>query len=307
MSNPFGLGTDSIAKHLPPPDAGEELCTLIEQVISGDAEAVSLPWARLSRLTQALLPGTVTVLCGAPGASKTFAVLQLLHNIYRRGIGVAYFALEGPRQDYALRLLAQLSSCSEMTDREWIKANPTRARVIQAEHREAVADFGSMVYTSPNDPVDFDALLGWIRERCAEGARVLCIDPITAASPEREPWIADQAFLTEARKLIAPAGASLVCVTHPKKGTNAAVGLDTLAGGAAWSRFSDCVLWLERPDEPEEVRVAQDFGGVAVQAANRLVHIPKARNARGAGLTLAFNFSPDSLTLKELGIVRRGD
>ncbi len=307
MRNQFGLGNESINENLPPPDAGDEVADLIERVIGGTEQAVALPWTRLSRMTQALLPGTVTVFCGGPGASKTFAMIQLLYEFHHRGVPVAYYALEGQRRDYALRLLAQLSSCSEMTDRDWIRANPERARAIQAEHRDKVADFGSRVSTSPSDPVDFDALLGWLRERCAEGARVLCIDPITAASPDREPWIADQRFLTQARKIIAPAGASLVCVTHPKKGTNGAVGLETLAGGAAWPRFADCVLWLERPEEPEEVRIAQDFGGVTIQAANRLIHIPKARNARGGGLTIAFNFSHESLTLEELGVVRRGE
>lgn len=36
---------------------------------------------------------------------------------------------------------------------------------------------------------------------------------------------------------------------------------------------------------------------------NRTLHILKARNAKGMGLNLAFQFDPESLTLNELGLV----
>jgi hypothetical protein len=303
--NEFGLGSTSRNKHRPP-DAGREVGEFLEGVIDGTIEAVELPWPCLSGLTQALMPQTVTVLCGAPGASKSFMVLQLLHDLHRRGVPVAYFAMEGERRDVAIRLLAQLEGEANVTSLAWCRANPERVRASMAIHRDALSEFGERVTVAP-DAVNYDGLLAWMRERLARGARVLCIDPVTAASPEREPWAADQWFMGEARRLLADTGASLIVVTHPKKGGVVLPGMDALAGGAAWSRFSDTVLWLDRPDEPERVGVAVPLGGVQTVESNRSVRICKARNGRGAGLTVAFAFSPRTLTLDELGIVREGE
>ncbi len=303
--NEFGLGSTTRKKHRPT-DAGREVGEFLEGVIDGTIEAVELPWPCLSGLTQALMPQTVTVLCGAPGASKSFLVLQLLHDLHRRGVPVAYFALEGERRDVAIRLLAQLEGEANFTSLAWCRANPERVRAAMAIHRDALSEFGERVTVAP-DAVNYDGLLAWMRERLAGGARVLCLDPVTAASPEREPWIADQWFIGEARRLLAGSGASLLVVTHPKNGSKGAPGLETLAGGAAWSRLSDSVLWLERPDEPERVGVASPLGGVQTVEANRYVKIFKARNGRGAGLTVAFAFSPRTLTMGELGIVRKGE
>ncbi|MHC4206331.1 MAG: hypothetical protein ACYSTT_16895, partial [Planctomycetota bacterium] len=45
---------------------------LIEDTISGRREAIRWPWSCVGGLTKALLPGTVTIICGNVGASKSF-------------------------------------------------------------------------------------------------------------------------------------------------------------------------------------------------------------------------------------------
>ena len=91
-------------------------------------------------------------------------------------------------------------------------------------------------------------------------------------------------------------------MTHPTKDT-AEPTLQNLAGGAAYQRFVDCVVTLQN-HEPKESRVKTSCGSTDVEHS-RLVRIEKARNGKGTGYKLAFEFDRDSLTLKELGIITK--
>jgi KaiC/GvpD/RAD55 family RecA-like ATPase len=305
MSNPFGLGQASIKQHRPA-DAGREAGEWLEGVIDGRIESIRIPcWPSLSRSVHPFLPGNLSVLCGDPGTSKSFFVLQAMHALHLAGVGVWYYALEGSRKDHAMRLLAQISGQPGMADTDWLKANPSTAQQIIDANRDALSEFGERVDTSPNDPVDHDRLLRWTEERCIAGARVLCIDPVTAASAEREPWVADQKFVTAVRKVLDKHGASMMVVTHPKNGSKGVPGMETLAGGAAWSRFTDSVLWLTRHEDDNAVQVRNPFGGCDTVMANRTIFVCKARHARGAGYRLGYWFDPKSLTFKELGVVTK--
>ena len=52
--------------------------TIIEDSISGKRKVIPFEWSMLNQLAKALLPGTVTLLCGSAGASKSFMLLQML-------------------------------------------------------------------------------------------------------------------------------------------------------------------------------------------------------------------------------------
>ena len=74
-----------------------------------------------------------------------------------------------------------------------------------------------------------------------------------------------------------------------------------LAGGAAYSRFAQTILWLESHAEKIS-QVKTDCGRTEIEH-NRTLHLLKARNGRGQGVKLAFNFQGESLTLREEGII----
>lgn len=305
--NEFGLGSTTRDKFRPS-DAGREAGEFLDGVIDGRIESVRVPcWPALSRSVHPFLPGNLSVLCGDPGTSKSFFVLQAMHALHMAGVGVWYYALEGSRKDHAMRLLAQLSGEPGMADTEWLKANPATSQKILTVYRDGLSAFGERVDTSPNDPVGYDRLIRWADERCMAGARVLCIDPVTAASPDKEPWIADQKFVTAVRKVLDKHGASMMVVTHPKNGSKGAPGLETLAGGAAWSRFTDSVLWLTRHEDDNTVQIRNPFGGCDTVKANRTILVCKARHARGAGFRLGYWFDPRSLTFKELGVTAKAE
>jgi len=60
------------------------LVRLIEDTISGTRQAIPLPWPRVSRLARPLLPATITLLCGAPGCGKSFALLESAYHLHAR-------------------------------------------------------------------------------------------------------------------------------------------------------------------------------------------------------------------------------
>jgi hypothetical protein len=78
-----------------------------------------------------------------------------------------------------------------------------------------------------------------------------------------------------------------------------------LAGGAAYSRFAQTILWLESHNEKEN-KVRTACGSIETEY-NRTLHILKARNGKGQGIKLACNFQAESLTLQELGIIVRDE
>ena len=146
-------------------------------------------------------------------------------------------------------------------------------------------------------------LATWVGERAASGCRIIGIDPVTAASVSDQQWIDDSRFMIEAKAAMRQHGASLVLVTHPKKGRKHAVGLDELAGGAAYQRFAQTVLWIEHHKTPKTVSIT-DLCGTCSSEINRTIHLSKTRNGRGHGLCLGFIFQGDSLRFSEQGVIR---
>lgn len=283
-------------------DVARSLSDHVEGVIDGSIRTLPMPWTSLARITKALLPGSITILCGDPGSTKSLMTVELFWNLHKAGERVALFMLEGDKKFHASRLLAQLSGESNITNTDWVRANPARAREIHHRHSDQLRDFGHRMWASPNDSVSQDSLLKWIDENSAAGCKLLGIDPVTAASPDREPWLADQRFVTQAKKRLDAHGSTMWCVTHPRKGVKGMGGWDDLAGGAAWARFTDTVLWLERPPEAETVMVATQFGRQAVDI-NRRVRACKARNGIGCGMRVGMWFDSNTLKLEERGVI----
>jgi hypothetical protein len=286
------------------PGAGEELVGYIEDVIAGRVYNVHWPWPILTRLTQALLPGSMVSVVGDPGVGKTFLTLECAQFWTGNGIEWAAYFLEKNRLFYSRRLLAQLAAKGDLTDLEWIKRNPEAARLATEENREMIALIGRNLHTSPADRVTLDSLLGWVRQQASAGKRVLVIDPITAVSAGAERWTKDDDFVVAAQAVLNAHGASLVFVNHPKKGNRpgAATGHDQ-AGGAAYFRFTDANIWVAKTKKPRKVRYETKFGP-AEGKFDLFFHLLKTRDGRGAGMELAYVFGQD-LRFYEKGMVLR--
>lgn len=271
-------------------------------ISAGLYRAIDWPWDGISALTRALLPGTVTLIVGNPGASKSFKVLQAFAFWFESGIRCSLFEAEEDRTFHLTRALAQRAGQGNLTDTQWVRDNAELSEQIITENQEFIDGFGRVIYASPDVQPTLTQLAGWVETKAKSGCRIIGIDPITAAEREGDAWIADARFLQAIKRTATDYRCSIILVTHPIKAVSFP-DLSQVAGSAAYQRFSQTILWLESHDEKESK--VYTTVGTAPTSHNRTVHILKARNGRGMGLRLAYQFDSARLSLNELGPIMK--
>lgn len=287
-----------------PMGASRELHERIEATIRGEYKPAVWPWQALSNLTNALLPGTVTVLCGDPGDGKSFLVLQAMGYWFDNGVKAAVLEMEESRSYHLLRALAQREDNANLTDHGWIETHPEDARQAFARHQSWLDRFGHHIWEASDRPMTQSDLVEWVRQRAQEGYRIAVIDPVTAAvASSAQTWVEDEKFLGQLRAAIRKHNMSVILVTHPKKGRKSAIGLDELAGGSSYQRFAQTIIWIERHQEPKSELLAR-WCGTEEGQINRTLHLCKTRNGKGHGLSIGFNFESTSLTFHEEGLIK---
>ncbi len=298
---------EEIDEDFRPPQAPEHPAETVEELlhatIAGKRTAIPWPWPQLSILTKALLGGTVTLLGGGVGASKSFQLLQAMLFWIESGVKVALLVLEEDTSHCLVRMLAQLEQRAELTDPDWVKVHPDEVNGAFARHRAFIDRAGASIWDSPANEQTLRGVAEWIEQRAAEDYRLICVDPITATVQMPEPWLHDPQFINRVKRIARAHGVSIILITHGRKGAGPNVDVDSLAGSAAYGRFAQTVLWLECHED--KTVATRQACGTALLTANRTLHILKARNGRGTGVRLACRFHSDSLTLSELGIIVR--
>jgi hypothetical protein len=250
------------------------------------------------------LPGTVTVLAGDPSATKSYFVMQDLVFWASNDVNAAAFMLEDDTTYHVRRAICQLAGNGKLQDPEWCKLNPEKVKQAQTAFMPLIRKLRKRIWDAPDKQVTYDELYAWCEARVAEGCEVLVIDPITAVDSEREKWIEDSRFIMKAKALMKRSGSRLYLVTHPRGGQGKTVGVDGLAGGRAFGRFTHTVFWLKRYDELETVTVRpfKQSGMLKTSYINREMGIWKGRNSPFTGGRIGFFFS-DGLTFKEEGMI----
>ena len=281
-----------------------EVMGRLEDMIAGRYRAVPLPWPMLSRATRALLPGTVTVLCGDPGATKSIMLLQAMAHWHESGIPIAFYEMEEDRVYHLNRLVAQRVGDSNLTDPEWIERNPDLAREAFQSCQAEIDTIGRDMAEAPDSQKTLTELAEWVGRQALAGKRVIAIDPITAAAQGSKPWIEDLEFLLAVKTHMRTHGASLVLVTHPRPGAKKA-GLDNMAGGRAYARFTQTVLWVRGLHPPQTKNIKTQLGPTMIEV-NRIVRVSKARNSFGSGMDFGFEFDGRTLRIKEHGLIEEG-
>lgn len=287
-----------------PLGAARALESRIESIIAGEWVNVEWPWNDLTSEAQALLPDTVTALCGDPGAAKSLFLLESFWHWHLAGEKTALFMLEDDRTYHLNRVLAQLEQNSYLTQIEWVKNNGDKAKAAFANQRDVLNSFAKTMYDAPDKNVALMDLAEWFEQRCKEGATICGIDPVTAATASDKPWIDDQKFIFRVKSIAKQYHSRLIYVIHPRV-SHGKVGpsLSRLAGGAAYSRFSHSVFWLVRHDSPQNSVLYSSTFGKRHVTHERTLKIAKARNGRGAGEEIGFTLNPDTLCFSELGMV----
>jgi len=274
----------------------------IEATIDGTWKDVAWPWPKLTRLSRALLPQTVSILCGTPGSAKSFFLLASMMRWFDEGIPFACYELEEDRTYHLDRVLALREGDVNLLDPEFVRDNPEVKRAAYERHRAYLDQFGRHIWDAPVEAPTLDGVTAWIRQRAIEGNRVIAVDPITSADEGTDKtWIADKKFVNAVKAIVRSSDTSLLIVTHPKKGSKVA-SLDDLAGGASYQRLSQCVLWLERHRARKRMTVAGECGRCEVDIDTTL-HISKARNGKGHGYGIGFKIDWPTLCFSETGVI----
>ncbi len=280
----------------------------MEEIIAGKRKAFPFgPWGGLSAMARALMPGTVTCIFGPAGSTKSLFITEALVEWVSLGIKACVYMLEDDRNYHLRRAHAQVAENSHITDNEWVEHNPDAIRRSREQFRQTIEDIGLVIWDAPNDEVSYEMLTTWVEERAKAGYEIIMIDPVTAVQPGGKVWEQDQKFIFAVKTLARRHNTRIVLVTHPRKSQKPVmVGLDDMAGGAAYQRFSHTVLLLERNDKDEEFAVTRGLHmAPEIMAPNRILRIAKARNGPGAGKRIAFNFNGDTLRFDELGLVEK--
>ena len=283
-----------------PADSGDGVGRLIADTLAGRRQVLKSPWPLMDGLTRCLMPGTLTLLCGNPGASKSFMLLQLVAHLIETGFYASVLELEESPEFHAVRALAQRSGIADLTDPDWMQAHPDATWSAYNENKDFVA-FMSAAITAPDSQLTFQQVVGWIRDKARAGCKFIGIDPVTAVqTTRRDVWAEHNDFLQSVKQIAVEHNTALLFVTHPVKAVSMP-DLNQLAGSAAFGRFCQSALWLEHI-ESKTGDVKTTMGTVETEY-NRILHILKSRNGTGQGIRIACRFSKDDLSLKESGLI----
>ncbi len=281
-----------------------EVAANMEAAIAGDRRSIQWPWACVTRWAKACAPGAVCVVCGEPGAGKSWWLQEAMLFWHRQGVKTAMMQLEKNRAYHQARALGQLDGNSPLVSDEWQENHPQDAREALERHRELLDSYGAAVWDDPDGEITLDEVQQWIAARIGEGARIVGVDPITAASSGSRPWESDRKFIVACQAMASRAGASILLVTHPRNAQPGPPSLDALAGGRAYGRLSDCVMWLQGHNPPIDSDICGTFGPDVV-AHNRTLTLCKTRDGTGQGLKFALNFDPETLATEQVGTIKK--
>lgn len=279
-----------------------ELLRQIDEISSGKRENITLPFTRLSRITQAVLTGTVCLICGSPGSGKSFFVMQCLLHWIKNDVKFAAYLLEDDLAFHLNRALAMLVEDSRLLDTDHVKNNSEIIKDAYNFHSQTLETLAKQIWAETSKQQTYTDLVQWTEARAKEDCKAIVIDPITIAEQSEKPWIADTNLMNKLKEIARKYNTAILLVSHPVKASSNP-GMESLAGGAAFSRFSHTILWLQSHNN-KTVKINYDCGA-AETTINRTLHICKSRNGKGAGLSLGCIFDHSNLQLAEQGIISK--
>ena len=270
--------------------------------IMGLRAAIDFPWPHLSEITLALMPGTLTILAGPAGNTKSIMLLYAFMHWLTNGVRGALLELEDGVSFHLRRAQALHLGNSNLTNVRWVKQNPEKVQEAFLSSRDFLHGLSACICALPRStPATVANILAWVRTQAVNGARVIAIDPVTDAIFGKDMWSEDRKYVSELNALAEEFQVSIIAVTHPRKFAPAIekVTLDDLASTAAWGRSCQTALWLGYHETQEEF-VKTSMGKV-VSKFNRTLRILKARNSGSRDIKLAMNFNPYTLRMEEIG------
>lgn len=268
----------------------------------GKREIETIPFSldRLTDYTNALQPGSLTMICGNPGAKKSLFLIQQLSFWIVKGYKVACYMLEKDKDFHIERAFIQQSGLTNVLNADWCEANLDKIGELPFEYAWILGELGKSLTVSDVGFPSLETVGDWIEAKCKSGNRIVCVDPVTLADLEGgKPWEVEKAFFVRLGQCSKKYGSSIILLTHPTK----QVGfpdMNSMAGSAIYSRACDTVIWLESHQEKTS---NIKYGDTTEPREHELsVHLLKTRTGKGVGTTFAYEFE-SNFTIKEIGII----
>lgn len=288
---------------------GNQVSEQIEAEIAGKRRAIQFAEFPILSRCQALLPSTVTVLCGSPGASKSLLTVQFMAAM---SCTASVLALEDDTSFHLRRLIAMESRESRLTNDQWCRCNPQQARgIVEALAARLAQVKASKLIQAPakGERPTVDYCVSWAEGEARRGVRVVAIDPVSMVETRGNVWESHQQLVTGLKRVAEEHGCSVILVAHPKdsNGVRTLPGLENVAGGKAFQRFTHTVLWLEACHlaEAEVEKQGSEIlsNGPKMVQYNRVIHLLKTRVGIGSGQRIAVFFDKDTLRHEERGVM----
>ena len=273
-----------------------------EKIFAGELTDLGWPQSRLMAETCCMSPNSMTVICGSPGASKSFYAMEAEWRWIFAEVPASSMQLEKGFHFHMRRAIAQISKTQGMTSNIWLSKNSERANNVFADylpHMTRLEDQSAFQIPPKNTLPTRQFLIRWIKREIARGIKILIIDPITMMSCEGNRWIEEERFVLECAQICRENPIRLILVTHPKNGIpgqKVQPSLNHMQGSAAFSRFVDSVFWLDIHD----TETAQ-FDGPFAEKYNRTMHFLKCKLGPGEGQRVGMFFDNDTLCCVERG------
>jgi hypothetical protein len=277
--------------------------TLIERIESIRAgEHVSLPWREIDHHINGLAARTLTIVCGSPGASKSWGAIQCIRHWHATGTPWAACLLEDTIGEHIERMAVQECSASWMTSDHQLSMRSDEALAAMDGLTELATIAEKQIRcTDRKNPPTPESLHKWAREQCEQGARAIIVDPLTMIRCELDPWRLAEKICDLMIEIACQYKARIILVTHPKDGNGKSPAplMGNIAGGKAYERFAHNVLWLEYIDQTE----ATMHDG-SRHEINRVMHVLKSRRGHGPA-RFGMWFDGADLTLNGRGKLQR--
>jgi len=292
-------GVDKLLSKLQPDASKEggfgELSERVDGMVSGIIRNVAIPgFPLLSNLSKMTMPGSVAMLVGLPGDSKSFLVLNWLWRLICDGTECAFLNAEQSRAWMLQRLIAMLSGDWNMLNDEWLRNNAEIVTKRMHQSSQMIEEVGKSIYQTSISSMSKMEAAAWVEEQCRT-KRVVFIDPLTAFKKTRGIPVdeQDEALGSSIKTSAEKHGSSVILVTHPVKNAmqlKDVMTMGDIAGGSTWQRFTDVVMFLyaHKPPKPVEIRRNGYLDQITV---NRFLHIDKSRNGPGSNTWLAIDLN----------------
>ena len=293
----------------------EKMSKELDQQESGEVFDLGMPWTRLTSTSQALSPGTVTIMSGPTKAGKSFFMQNIIHYNHELGVDWAYLPLEDDTTAWMWRMLAIIEGDFVMKHRD--KTTARQRKEVFAQKIDVIKSYIDNLTENPRTEnievngritkrsVTPQGVIDWIARQVKKKKRLIVVDPLAMIDFKgRNRFEAEDDFMKEATANVADTNSSLILVCHTTKGSGGdnPLTVENLQGAAAYGRISHTVIMVDCIDE-QAVNIRLTGGKIDMVTANRIVTIASARNGSGSRSRLAFYFDKEAPRFKELGFL----